>query len=363
MKLYLRGSNRPHPRPHPNQAGFTLVELVVAVTVAVLVLGFSVALVGQQRRQFVLDRARNTVSQTLRTGMDLVGADIRQVGENISDTTLPIISVRDNTPNPGQVLVLQRKLASVAELTLCQTPTGNQLIVSSATDCMSASNLTLMNWRNFRCNGDESNATPCTRTTPVSTASSCVQKGGADKACLWAYIHDPSNNRGEFFLVDLEVFQAGGDYLNRIDGTAWTNPSSYVVTPLNRPRIYLLEEREYQLVPDTNTVRTDDYTLQLTINRQADNIQRLVNQLSDFQVAVQMPTGLATLPFNFVGIDPTAITNWKPVQNIQVTLNAVNFPDAPSNKPLDTSSQVRVPDANLTLVSQFFPRNSLSNPQ
>lgn len=334
-------------------------ELVVAVSVAVLVLGFSVSLVGQQRRQFVLDRARNTVSQTLRTGMDLVGSDIRLAGEHISDTTLPIVSVRDNAPDPGHVLVLQRKLAPIAELTLCQTPMGSQLIVSG---CDPRATTTLMSWQNFRCNGDDSNTTPCARTTALASANSCEEKGGTDEECLWAYIHDPTNNRGDFFLVDSEVIGTPG-FLNRIDGTTWTNPSSYVVNSANFPRIYLLEEREYRLVSDTNTQRTDDFLLQLRINRQPDNIQRLVNQMSNFQAAVQMPTTLAALPFNFVGTEPTAVIGWKPIQNIQITLNAVNFPDAPSNRPLDTSSQVRVPDANLTLSSQFLPRNTLSNTQ
>jgi type IV pilus assembly protein PilW len=332
-------------------------------------LGFAAQLIVDQRKQFVLDRARSQASQTLRAAMDLVGNDIRQAGENVNDDNLPVVSVADNTaPNQGQVLVVQRK-ELIRKLYLCENiqAGSNKLFVDTETSgCNSSVADDFPDWRNVRCHQDIDNDDPCSRNAPLGNASACEEKGGTDKECAWAYIYDPGNKRGDFFLTDYEDFVVTSvgtkAFLTRVDGTGWTNPSNYA-SPNNyasgiRPAIYLLEEHEYRLVSDNETARSDDYALELTINRQ-DNKQRLVNNLSNFRVEVQLPTGPAGTSFNFVNGIPTYVTNWRPIQQIKITLNAVNYPETPSNQALP--SGIKVPNANLTLESQFFPRNSLSN--
>ncbi len=383
LKLCLQ--NLRHPPL--NKTGFTLIELILAVALSFLMLGFATQLIVNQRKQFVSDRAQTQVSETLRSGMDIVGNDIRQAGESVNDNLLPVVSVADSTaPNRGQILVLQRKLTPV-QLYLCNgLPLGTNLLVVKVQGSLSNRckvnppsplpvppppllDVEVQNWRNFRCNGDEGNDTACTRNAPLANASACKQNGGSDQGCVWAYIYDPAkpNKTGDFFLSDFEALDAATNnlYLHRIDGPGWPSGNSYpAINPNNPPSIYILEERRYDLVPDdgsNGTSRTDDYTLELTLNRQTNNRQRLVNNLSNFQVETQIPSGTAApLPFNLVNGNPVYLTNWRTIQQMKLTLTAVNYPETPSNQSIP--SGVKVPDANLKLESQFLPRNALSNP-
>jgi prepilin-type N-terminal cleavage/methylation domain-containing protein len=364
-------------RPHPN-AGFTLVELITAIALAAIMLGFAVQLIVDQRRQFVSDRARADVSQTLRSAMDLVGNDIRQAGQYVNDNYLPVVSVRDNSaPTPGQILTVQQKLTGV-QLFLCKPITvSSQLVVADITTTDPKCGTPKLvdygsvnpklgdygKWRNFRCNQDEDNYTPCTRTTALSNASSCAQNGGSDNGCVWAYIYDPNlpNRRGDFFLTDFEQQTGTTFVLNRLDGPGWASGNTYqIINPSSPPIIYVLQENEYQLETDSQTARGDDYVLNLVTNRQTNNKQRLVNGLENFEVQVQLPASLASLPFNFSGSNPTYLNDWRPIQQIELTMKAVNSPNTPSNQA--NPSGIKLPEASLELKSQFLPRNALSIP-
>jgi prepilin-type N-terminal cleavage/methylation domain-containing protein len=349
-----------------SSSGFTLIELLVATIVSSAILTASLALINEQRWQFLSTQAQTQVKQNLRTAMDFVGTDAKLAGERLENPAdyneLPVISVVNgpvvagvNTPD---TLTMQRKLIPDV-LTVCANiATGNKTVRVSnnpgAGNCLfsdaDANSLTdtLDAFRNYRCSQDGVNA--CARTVTLAAATAC------DTECVWAYIHDPVNNRGEFFrYVFEEADNVAAPTLNRIHvrptGTGGNWRFSYLAA--NAPKIYILEEKTFSL---------NAGVLQVSTNR-APAIG-LVNQLSDFQVRalVDDDNNTATASawqtsFNPT-LPPTAV--WQRIDRIQVSLEACN-PALPACDAFG-SDQAGVSLAKRQLTADFFPRNAISRP-
>jgi hypothetical protein len=396
--------------------GFTLLELTVAAAVSLTVLGVSLGVMVEMRRSMLGDRTRIVANDNLRIASDLIGQDIKQSGERLeSDNLLPGISIIPGaSATDPSTLTLQRKLLTET-LPLCQdigsttttidvsvvtgspilncpysykAPTSGEL---TALSTLKPTN-NLRAWRTFRCTQDGSSTTtasdPCTTTTSGSKA--------------WAYIYDPGNKRGEFFQYSLE--ESGncahtsltGQTCQRIKrvGSTWTY--SYTFNPItgtaaNQPQLYLLEQREYSLTPDTITSRTDDYILQLSVNGQS--AQRIGNQIRSFNVWAKVPDSFSLVPFKapstwgcaaggstgpnpafstqwycskFIGNSSSAaiaseisggakaVMDWQDLQGIRITLTGIN-PNSQLLK-VDEASTNNV----LKLSSEFLPRNVAS---
>lgn len=405
----MHASSKMHKKAQSNffrnraTAGFTLLELTVASGVALTILSLSMGMLNEQRRQLLGDRVRSGVNDNLRISSDMVGTDIKQAGERLeSDLELPGVSIIDGGGTAPDRLVLQRQLLT-EKMPMCQditagtgnrtidvsvvVPNPNPLSLLQITDCPysytapkdnagidiaepSASLIALRptnnlkSLRRYRCEQDTTaaaNTDPCTRTTVATTA--CQQLGGTDRECTWAYIHDPVNNRGEFFLYSFEdqgtckltLTYPGRtcQRLTRADARPW----QFAYSATNRPQVYILEEREYRLTLDGNTTQvTNDYILELRVNREVnpgDGIavwKRMVNQLANFQVRGRVagawvdsfiPTNLAVRP------------DWTTLQAVQITFNAIN--PNPNQWQLSATEQ-----GKLSLTSQFLPRNVAS---
>jgi hypothetical protein len=411
-----------------NIKGFTLLELIIAAGVSLTILGVSLGVLSEQRRWVLGDQTRATANDNLRLASDLMGQDIKQAGERLeADTFLPGISV---IPGPSSTdpstLLLQRQLLT-EKLPVCQTigsgtttatidisvvngpvvancgysysaPVGGEL-TPALTTLKPTDNIRA--WRTFRCTQDgpaTSGTDPCALT---------------NTATAWAYIHDPINNRGEFFRYSIEesgnclsstVFPAPTartcQKIRRADGTPWQYTYTYTPTdpnnladplrlPAAQPQLYLLEERRYSLTPDASTSRTDDYILQLSVNRQTP--KRIANQVSSFQAWAKVPSAYnsahsnapanwgcaasgsgatATNPttpnqwyctgfnVNITNSDPVQrlqyIKDWQDLQGVRITLTGIN--------PNDQLLKVDTTKANnaLKLSSEFFPRNVTS---
>jgi prepilin-type N-terminal cleavage/methylation domain-containing protein len=376
-KRFIPAFNKPNTIvlvSRQTSSGFTLIELTIATVIATVILSASLGLLTEQRRQILGDRTRASINDNLRIATDLIATDIKQAGERLeSDTELPGVSIIDGGGTVPDQLILQRQLLS-EKLPVCQdiaAGTGNRTIDISVTtggtdpNCVYSYSATsepsttltalsptdnLRALRKYRCEQDipaAVNTDPCART--VSATTDCQQLGGTDKECVWAYIHDPVNNRGEFFLYSFEesatctsaTFSGRTcQQLKRADSSSWLYSYRYI----DRPQIYIAEERAYSLSPDTDTPATNDYVLNLSINQQP--VQRMVNQLTDFQVRGKLSTGMVD-SFN---PNKYFVTDWQDLQAIQITLSTLN----PSPQTINLSN------SNLSLTSQFLPRNVAS---
>jgi hypothetical protein len=383
-------------------SGFTLLELTVASVVSLTVLSLSMGMMNEQRRQILGDRTRAGVNDNLRVASDLIGFDIKQAGERLeSDSEMPGISIiaGATTAVPSR-LILQRQLLS-EKLTACQSisaGTGGTTTIdvsvvplatpgSEITTCPYSYTLpnpiapatvgvepsttltslkpteNLRSWRTYRCEQGvpfTGTTDPCTRigAIPATPATSnCRQLGGTDDECSVAYIRDPINHRGEFFLYS---FESSGSCsysaysartcqkIHRADGNTWQNSYTYdpTKTRAEQPQLYFLEQREYRLTLDANTSRTDDYILELLVN--GEPAKRIANQFTNFQARASLTAGLASTFNSNLRFE----TDWQTLQGVQITFNSIN-PNENLLKDNSTSSF-------LTLTSQFLPRNTLS---
>jgi len=362
---------------HDSNKGFTLLELLVTLVVASIITGLALKLIVDQRQLFLNDQIRTQTNQNLRASLDLVGADIKQAGERLTTSTLPVIKIINGaTADDPDELVLQRLIIDQI-LPVCQTVTKNttqstievaqrggvglcNASFSSPTDILPIS---LNQWKDSRCVRD--GIPGCARTTNinrVTTTNRCAEeKDGIDRECLWAYIYDPANNRGEFFLYGFEDPKdtpntSTNTYrIHRVDGGTWQNTYTYSNTSATNPILYILEERRYRLVANGS----DDKVLELTINQQTSpnflvdkqtSPIRLVNQLSNFKVQALMQNNITPSPrvnFNNPASLPTApaVDDWKQIKAIEIKVTARNT--APN------STKV----SNPTSSAKFFPRN------
>lgn len=345
-----------YPARHPAEqhagypAGLSLLELLVTVVISTVILSVSLGVIVSQRRQHLNQQANTDTGQTLRAGMDMIGNDIRQAGEQIgAGTRLPVLSLVDGAASAPDRLVLQRKLIAL-ELNVCSdvaagSPTAILVADKNNPNCIYSDGDTngvpddVQEWTTFRCQQDDADG--CQTTTPPN----CQQAGGSDRECAWAYLYDPVNGRGEFFVYAGERPNPSNvdQYQVNIQTIPAQTTFANAYPAANRPKLYLLEQRQYSLsAPDAK----GDRTLQLQLTDARNRVTyAVVNRLRDFQAKVLSPSGWVD-QFN-AGSPP--FENWQATQAVEVRLQSANTgPDAPA--PLQT------------FTSQFYPRNSNSRP-
>jgi type II secretory pathway component PulJ len=335
-------------------AGLSLIELLATVVISTVILSISLSLIVSQRRQYLNQQANTDTGQTLQAGMETIGNDIRQTGEQVgSGTGLPVVRLIDGVSGAPDQLQLQRRLLA-KELNVCLD------VGAGTTDSITVADKKNPNcgysdgdangvpddvqeWQTFRCRQD--GADGCLATPPTN----CQQAGGSDRECAWAYLYDPANGRGEFFVYQGERPDPANAerYQIRIQPIplqpTFSNSYSVAGATGNRPKLYILEQRQYSLsAPNA----TGDRTLQLQLIDAQNNVTySIVNRLRDFQVKGLSATGWIDR-FNAGG---PPFDNWQALQSIQVHLEATNNgPDAAA--PLQS------------FTSQFYPRNSFSRP-
>jgi type II secretory pathway pseudopilin PulG len=329
------------------QSGFSLLELTATVVISFIILGVSLSLIITQRRQYLNQQGNTDTNQTLQSAMDFMGTDIRQAGENVGPgLNLPIVRLVDGGAGAPDELWVQRKLLDTA-LNVCKdVPSGTNTEIevsektpSSKSSCRFTDTTVPPNsisddvdsWHNFRCRVGPSKAN-C-----VNSPGNCKQNGGANDECSWAYIYDPVNGTGEFFTYY-------GENTNDQIQVVANFSNKYRVK--DKPQIYILEQRHYFLSDPPNAKGDRILTLE-TINRDENTTYQIVSRLRDFQLRALVANAWIDTGFNANSTGP--YTDWQTIQSVDVTIRAVN--DGPDANPTIQ-----------TLVSQFFPRNSLSRP-
>lgn len=290
--------------------GFTLVELMVSMVVAFIVLSMGLLAVTYSRKLYLEDQDRTNLNQNLRAAMDLVGTDIKQAGERITDAKFPAIDITSSSE-----LLLRRRL-DLPILPVCQaiaSSSSNPIYIALSTSPPQGCSLldsdgdglpdNLVAWRDYRCNQDG--------------VSGCQ---GNSQEQVRAYIYD-GNGNGEFFTY------TGEDMTNfQMQTASYTWQRAYGTSS----SIYLLEERRFSLSGNV---------LQLSID--GNTPKKLVNQLNRFEVKAVMQNGSEKNNF------PESGDSWQQLKSIKVTFTAT--------PPKDTKNI-----NNFQAFGQFFPRNVIS---
>ncbi len=263
--------------------GFSLVELLVAITVALFVTAGVLTLALTSKSIFDSDSARARVNQNLSASRDLVVADVRKAGERLG-ADFPAIEIVDGALGAPDQVVMRRNLMDRV-LPVCATVSGSTTSIKIAEtvsppagcDPMSDDDAdgwpdNLQAWRDYRV---------------------------ANGATVKAYIYNPTTKLGEFFdyVQENEILfdiSAGA-------GTFLINTYS----DLSQSRIYILEERRYDL---------GNGVLRFIVNQDAVNPVNVTNDMEDFQAVAVFQDGSQQ---NSLG--PADV--WSDLASIELTLH------------------------------------------
>jgi type II secretory pathway pseudopilin PulG len=104
-------------------SGFNLIELIVTMGITTTVIALASQALVQTQNNFSKDQRKVSASQKMSSVLEIVGREIRQAGEFITDTDFPTIQVipLDASPNPNVSLVVYRAVSS--SIPMCNTTT------------------------------------------------------------------------------------------------------------------------------------------------------------------------------------------------------------------------------------------------
>ena len=285
--------------------GFTLIELLISMAVGMVIIGSAFALVMANRQLLAADQERTNVNQNLRSALDILGADVRVAGERLGSSGVPAIAVRG-----GNELILRRAVLEQI-LPVCNQSNwfNKALLVSRNSNWPAPAN-------NPECNVD---AARNKNANPMPDDLEAWEEY-RDDGQVKAYIYSRTRDYGEFF-----------DYVEEEDtnyGYAiWSSENwNNIYRMTEQSSLYLLEERRYRV--------TDEGVLEIVVNDDANNPQRIVNGLDTFSITAVLADGSERTDF---GVD--AGDDWKDLRAIKIELKG---------------------EKGRTLSSQFFPRNALS---
>jgi hypothetical protein len=256
------------------------------------------------KRAFNFDMKRVLLDQNLRSGMDILGADLRVGGENLP-TSFPAFEIINGVAGAADELVVRRNLIDEVLPVCTSIPTGSTALqvyfavggATTAACTYSGQTYNYNSWRTYRTN---------------------------NSGTVRAFIYDVAAKNGEFFNYTNEGSTGTAYYILRNSGS-WT--FGY---PALSSSVYILEEWRFKLVSGV---------LQIEVNGQPATPQNVVAGLSDFQVRALMND--ATVKTTMTRID-----DWSQMQALEVTLSGA------------TTYQKKA--LTRTLTSRFFPRNILS---
>ena len=297
---------------HDSSDGFSVLELLVAMAIFLVVGAAALSLALSARGVFEQDQQRTTINQNLRSGIDLLGIDVRQAGERMPGNA-PAIEMVNGTSGAPDQLILRRNLIDFV------LPVCKNINSTSAADAV------------FMAKKGGGSVPPGCAPVPDSDGDGWPDNLGAWRnyrlahgGSVLAYIYNPVTHEGEFFTYDDE--DKSDMHLHRLNTENWHR--DYPVS--QQPRIYIIEQKRYLQSGDV---------LQYVFNEDTDHPYNLVNHLENFQTRGLLDDGTAvdTMP-------PSS--DWTHLQSVEVRLvGASTF----SGRTLRRS-----------LVSRFFPRNILS---
>ena len=221
-----------HPGRRARRQGFTLVELLISVSLLMVVLLLVWELTGSTLALYRTDQARLAANRNARSTLEILGNDVRQSGERFS-SDFPAISVSQDSSG-NSVLTLRRSLTD-APLPLCAPiPAAAALYVNGNSPYRAA------------LQGGRSNLPDACVSAPQNLTSWDSQiQAGNDRG----YIVDMSGSRqaGDFVILTGISSAAGRQSLltRALPRTAYDPRRVSSSDPGRDVRVYLMEERRY----------------------------------------------------------------------------------------------------------------------
>lgn len=133
LKVLIRNLNR----AKNSSQGFTLLELLVGLVIMSIVIGLSLNAFNQASSDFNKDKKNIESGQNLTAVLQMIGNDIQQAGEQITDNRFPVVEFSTSGANTPSTITIRRAVST--PLTLCQV-LDNTTTVSSLTELTVANN-------------------------------------------------------------------------------------------------------------------------------------------------------------------------------------------------------------------------------
>lgn len=319
-------------------AGFTLVELLITMGIALVILTATLQLILSSRTVYNKDSARVEANQNLRSGMDLMRDDVRQAGERLT-SAFPALEVVNTAQ--GRELITRKNLSSDV-LPICYNLTKDQ----SSNIAFEQGKATVLGVLNVK--------VPSTNAEcPVSSASAPLWDGYRTDAggTMRVYVWDATNRLGNFMNVTaVQSASAGNNPVVSGGTTLFVNtlaqalviqgtwPRTYLA--INQPRVYLIEEHRYRLQNGLLQMIVNDLTDVATIKNVAANITQL-----SANTYIKNPSGGDPILSNGDGTFG-GTTNWQTITSVRLTLQ--------TNVNMQNSAVSR------SLTEDVLPRNVFS---
>jgi type IV pilus assembly protein PilW len=290
-------------------AGFTMLELLLSMTIMLVAgaIAFSVAF--GARRLYDADSTRMDVNQALRSATDMVTTEIRQAGEKLPPD-FPAVELVSNA-NGDRLILRKAMMESVLQSCLDRSGGHTRIrigLTSGSGGCVIVADGdtdgypdNIQEFREYR-----------------------LANGDATDELDSAYLFDPVTGNGEWLNYTGEV-DAGSDQWELIvDAISGTYPAT------NQPRVYILDESRYDLASGRLELRRDGSNSGLGI----------VEGVTDFQVSFLMQDGSTETTFD-------NSDNWSQIRRIRFDLAA--------------ERELRDRTVSRSLTANVFPRAILSN--
>jgi prepilin-type N-terminal cleavage/methylation domain-containing protein len=291
-------------------AGFTIIEMLIAMFVGGVVLAAVFTGVFSSRNLMQTDLARTNANQNLRDVMDVLSTELRQSGQSLQGV-IPAMALTSSGSDAA---------GWNSSITSWRAPVGEYLIACQA---LAGTPSTI--------------ALQSTDPTITGAYNGCTSGGQEAVRTQWSdyltkypnarlYVYDPVAKVGEMINVT-----AASSSAITVSGTL-TN----VYPATASPRLYLIETRTFG--------RTGNI---LMVSRDLAADERMAPNITSFKVEVQTCTTAVTPVCTWnTAFTPSSTTLWTSISAIRVSLKG--------------QERVNNKTSDRTLTSNIFPRNTLN---
>ncbi len=285
--------------------GFTILEMLVALTISSIILTIVVSGALTFRESYYADVTRTRINGNLRSAMDIVSMNIRQAGENLL-SSFPAVLLDAGTASAADTLTLRRSLIPEV-LTLCADANSGATVISVSSTTLTNSDCVAAN------------------VAPLFSVFEGLRTSEGGK--LRVYIYDKGQKLGEFVDYSNGALTSG---LYKLTLSALSRKYFKLTTS-----IYVIEEYKFSL--DSTNKR-----FVLNIDGHTEEPRPVAFDVVDFQASLDMDddTTLSSL-------SPSSTKDWKDIKEIQISLTG-------------QSTTIRGRTMKSTVSAKFFPRNVLS---
>lgn len=302
--LEVTGSRR------KRSAGFTVIEMLIAMMVGGVVLAAVFTGVFSSRNLMQTDMARTNANQNLRDVMDVLSAELRQSGQSLQGVIPAIALTSSGSDATGWT----------SRITAWRSPVGEYLIACQA---LAGTPTTIV--------------LQSTDATIIAAYNGCTGSGQEAVRTQWSdylsrhpnarlYVYDPVAKVGEMINVTL----ASSTAITVTGALTRTYPANV------SPRLYLIETRTFG--------RTGNI---LMASRDGAVSERMAPNITSFKVEVQTCTTAAIPVCTWsTAFAPSSTNLWTGISAIRVSLKG--------------QERVNNKTSDRTLTSNIFPRNTLN---